>query len=49
MKSRGTLAGHAALFQLHAADAVLEAPLPRHSRNIDLSRTAEAFYLGFEN
>ena len=30
------MAGHVALFQLHAADAVLEAPLPRYSRYIDL-------------
>ena len=30
------MAGHVALFQLHAADAVLEAPLPRDSRNIVL-------------
>ena len=45
------VAGHAALFQLRAADAVLEAPLPIHSRNEDLksySRAAEAFDLGFE-
>ena len=30
------MAGHVALFLLHAADAVLEAPLPRHSKNINL-------------
>ena len=30
------MAGHVALFQLHAADAVLEAPLRTYSRNIDL-------------
>ena len=34
------------LFQLHPADAVLAAPLPTHSRNIDLETTAEAFYRG---
>ena len=43
---RRTLAGqHVALFQLHAADTVLEASLPTHSSNM-ISRTAEAFYLG---
>ena len=30
------MAGHVDLFQLHVADAVLEASLPTHSRNIDL-------------
>ena len=31
MKSTYLVSGLVALFQLHAADAVLEAPLPRHS------------------
>ena len=43
------MAGHVALFQLHAADAVLEASLPTHSRNIDLESAAEAFYSGLHS
>ena len=47
-----TLTGHVAFFQLHAANGnavlLLEAPLPTHSRNIDLENR-RSFYLGFEN
>ena len=49
MKSTYLAAGHVSLFQLHAANAVLEAPPPTHSRNIDLEKGRSFFKLGFEN
>ena len=49
MRRARNLAGNVALFQLHAADAVQEAPLPRYSRIEVLDNGQSFFYLGFES